>query len=550
MRTTLPPAPAFIRPRRALLSVTDKARLADLARVLDRHQIQLISTGGTAKALTAAGLQVTPIDDVTGFPEILDGRVKTLHPKVHGGILAVRDVPEHAAALDQHAIAPIDLVVINLYPFQHTIAQPDCTRPLAIENIDIGGPSMIRSAAKNHAYVAIVTDPADYDRLIHELDTSDGQISLAFREELAAKAFALTAAYDTAIAQYLSRPPTPPDAAVHDVRFPPTIVTQFTLDRPLRYGENPHQQAALYRDSDSAASSVVSARQLHGKELSYNNINDAAAAWSLALHLRSLSLAPHAACVIKHANPCGASVAGSVLHAVDEAIASDPVAAFGGILAVASTLDDAAATRLAEKDIFLEVLIAPGFTEEALAILRARSANIRLLECPAPPTADHAVARLEHRPIPGGLLVQEADVRLSDATQTQHRAGPAPTPGVQRTAAFLEPIVRSLLSNAVVIGGVSPTRPAALRMFGAGAGQMDRVTACRIAVEKSGANARGAVCFSDAFFPFADGPTILADAGVAAIVHPGGSKRDDETFALCDQRGVTCLTTGIRHFRH
>jgi phosphoribosylaminoimidazolecarboxamide formyltransferase / IMP cyclohydrolase len=547
----MPPSPDRVRPRRALLSVTDKAKLADLAKALSRHGIELISTGGTAKALATAGLAVTSIDSVTGFPEILDGRVKTLHPKVHGGILAVRDLPAHAASIAEHGISPIDIVVINLYPFQHTVAQADCTRPMAIENIDIGGPSMIRSAAKNHGYVAVVTDPGDYDRLIHELDTSEGHLSLAFREELAAKAFALTAAYDSAIAEYLSRQPARTNDQAHDVRFPPAIVAHYTMDRPLRYGENPHQQAALYRSADQgSASSVVAARQLHGKELSYNNLNDAAAAWQLALQLRSLGLSDHAACVIKHANPCGAAVADSAHDAADEAIASDPIAAYGGILAITSPVDVATATRLAQKDIFLEVLIAPAIHDDALEILRARSANIRILQCPLPLADSAARPGLEFKPIPGGLLVQEADTRLTDRGGLQHHAGPAPTPAQIRAAAFLEPVVRALLSNAIVIGGISPTRPTALRMFGAGAGQMDRLTSCSIAVQKSGANAAGAVAFSDAFFPFADGPTILADAGVGMIVHPGGSKRDADTFALCNARGVSCVTTGIRHFRH
>ncbi|MDX2130976.1 MAG: bifunctional phosphoribosylaminoimidazolecarboxamide formyltransferase/IMP cyclohydrolase [Planctomycetota bacterium] len=524
--------------RRALLSVSDKAGLVPFAAALARRQIEIISTGGTAAALRAAGIQVTTIDALTGFPEILDGRVKTLHPAVHAGLLAVRDSAAHAAQLEQHAIGTIDLVCVNLYPFEQTVARPDVTRAEAIEQIDIGGPSMIRSAAKNHAFVTVVTAPAQYDRVLHELDLHNGETTPALRAELAREAFALTSRYDAAIAAYLT------DAG--DARFPPLLTLTCVKVDDLRYGENPHQAAALYRRVGRApAGTVPLAEQLHGKELSYNNLNDAHAALSLARALASLDPARAAAAIIKHANPCGAALANDARTAIDQAIAGDPIAAYGGILALSAPLDADAADRLNTKDVFLEVVLAPDYDADALATLRARSANLRILRVGpevGPPEP------LELRSIPGGLLVQERDLRLAHADEYVRRAGPAPTPEALDLARFLECVARALVSNAVCIGARGESGAAML--VGAGAGQMDRVTACRLAVEKAGRHASGAVAFSDAFFPFPDGPEILIDAGVRTIVHPGGSKRDDETFALCEARGVTCLTTGLRHFRH
>lgn len=552
------PIPDLVRPVRALLSVSDKAGLVELGRTLTKHGVELVSTGGTANALRAAGLPVTPVEAITGFPEMMDGRVKTLHPKVHGGILAVRDLPEHAEAMRTHGIGPIDIVVINLYPFEQTIAREACTRAEALENIDIGGPAMVRSAAKNHAYVAIVTDPGDYDRLAHELDSRDGRLSLGLRQDLAAKAFALTARYDAAIAAYLSTDSAAPARTATDDApgaeplppdFPRTLAGVHRLSRTLRYGENPHQSAALYLPSTPAAGpSVATAEQLHGRELSYNNLNDGAAALALAVALDRAFPHRAAACVIKHANPCGAALADNAATAADEAIASDPLAAYGGILASNREIDAAAAERLAQKDIFLEVVIAPGFSGAALDILKARSANVRVLA--TGPWSRASASGLEQRVIAGGLLVQQPDDRVTRPADMQHRAGPRAAEHTLALAGFLEIVGRALLSNAVVIGGQSPTRPNAVRLFGAGAGQMDRLTSCRIAVEKAGTLAKGALAYSDAFFPFADGPTILANAGVGTIVHPGGSKRDQDTFTLCEARGITCLTTGVRHFRH
>ncbi|MBM4107649.1 MAG: bifunctional phosphoribosylaminoimidazolecarboxamide formyltransferase/IMP cyclohydrolase [Phycisphaerae bacterium] len=525
--------PDLIPVKRALLSVSDKTGLVALARALASRGVRLVSTGGTAKALAAAGFDVTPIEAVTGFPEMMDGRVKTLHPKVHGGLLAVRDDPAHLQAMRAHAIDPIDLLCINLYPFERTVACPDVTRDHAIENIDIGGPSMVRSAAKNADWVAVVTDPADYSALIAELDANAGATSLATRRRLQAKAFARTAAYDAAIAAWLAGDP-------DDDPFPHRLSLTLERVRSLRYGENPHQRAALYRLGPGAA--IAAARQLHGKELSYNNVNDAAAALDLALHLGRVTAGRPAACVIKHANPCGAAAGPTPADAVDLAIAGDALAAYGGILALSVPLDAPAAQRLSLKDVFLEVIVAPAFDDDALDLLRSRSANVRLLRVEAAPGAGTAI---DFRSIPGGVLAQTRDDAL--AGDFGHRAGPPPSEAQLGLARFLEPVCRALTSNAVCIGSAPAGRFA---LVGAGAGQMDRLQACRIAVEKSGDRSRGGVAFSDAFFPFPDAPGVLIDAGVSCLVHPGGSKRDDDTFALCREKGVTCLTTGLRHFRH
>jgi phosphoribosylaminoimidazolecarboxamide formyltransferase/IMP cyclohydrolase len=524
--------------RRALISVSDKSGLVPFARALAQRGVEIISTGGTASALQHAGIPVTPIDQVTGFPEILDGRVKTLHPAVHAGLLAIRGNPAHDAQMRTHNLRPIDLVCVNLYPFEQTIARPGIARDQAIEQIDIGGPSMVRSAAKNHAHVAVVTAPAQYERVLHDLAHHDGATSGPLRAELAREAFALTSRYDAAIAAYL--------AADHDARFPPLLTITCVKADDLRYGENPHQAAALYRRVGHARSgSIPHAEQLHGKELSYNNINDAQAALTLAQALGHLAPDAVAAAIVKHANPCGAACAADARAAVDLAIAGDPIAAYGGILALSAPLDADAADRLNTKDIFLEVIVAPDFDPDALAILRARSANLRLLRVgPEHPDPEP----LEFRSIPDGVLVQERDRRLARLDEYTLRAGPTPSDADLRLARFLECVARSLVSNAVCIGALGPGD--APMLVGAGAGQMDRVTACRLAVEKAGRHAKGGVAFSDAFFPFPDGPEILLDAGVRIIVHPGGSKRDDETFALCAARGAACLTTGLRHFRH
>lgn len=540
--------------RRALVSVSDKAGLIPFVQALAARHVEIISTGGTASALRAAGIAVTSIDDVTGFPEIMDGRVKTLHPKVHAGLLAVRDNPAHAAAMDQHQVRPIDLVVVNLYPFEQTIARQNVAEHEAIENIDIGGPSMLRSAAKNFEWVTVACSPSHYPRILADLDRHHGHTTRALRCELAADVFALTSRYDAAIAGYMCRE--------KSRLFPVLLSHTFVKADDLRYGENPHQAAALYRAAPTHSPNpwpgIASAEQLHGKELSYNNINDAAAALELVIALnRVIAMSADtsvSAAILKHTNPCGAAIAPTARDAIDQAIAGDPVAAFGGILALGDELDDDAAERLKTKEVFLEVIIAPRFSPGALDTLRARWANVRLL---AVGDLDAAIAahapQLEHRTIPGGLLVQERDLALADPAKLTLAAGPKPTRDQLRAASFLEATCRFLFSNAVCLGGATTGvsgGSGGVRLYGAGAGQMDRVTSCRLAVEKAGPLCKGATAFSDAFFPFSDGPQVLIDAGVTCIVHPGGSKRDQETFDLCNARGVTCLTSGLRHFRH
>ena len=534
----------LVRVRRALLSVSDKTGLVHFAKALHARGVELISTGGTAKSLRDAGLPVISVEEVTGQPEILSGRVKTLHPAVHGGILAIRSDAEHAAQLARQSITPIDLVCVNLYPFEQTIAKPGVSLEDAIENIDIGGPAMIRSAAKNHDSVAVITSPSQYDHVIETLARHDASTTQALRSELARQAFAHTARYDAAIAAYLS------GQAAH-ASFPALLSLTLAKSEDLRYGENPHQDAALYRmPGAQCGPCLLTAEQLHGKELSFNNIADANAALQLAVSLARLDSTRVAAAVVKHTNPCGASlVAGSVLDAVEEAIAGDPVAAYGGILAVSDEVDEQAAARLCAKDIFLEVLIAPGFEPSAMEMLRDRWTNLRLLatgEFGAHPA--HHTKALEYRFVDGGCLVQHKDEAWTDSFE--HKAGPKASHEQVQVARFLEVVVRFLFSNAIVLGGVSPNRPHAIRMFGAGAGQMDRVTACGLAVGKAGNLAEGAVAFSDAFFPFSDGPQLLIDAGVKAIVHPGGSKRDGDTFLVCEKHHVTCLKSAYRHFRH
>ncbi|MBC7773410.1 MAG: bifunctional phosphoribosylaminoimidazolecarboxamide formyltransferase/IMP cyclohydrolase [Pyrinomonadaceae bacterium] len=560
--------------RRALLSVSDKTDLIPFARSLEALGVQIVSTGGTARSLAEAGIRVMPIEQVTGFPEIMDGRVKTLHPSVHGAILARRDNAEHVAAMNTHGIEAIDLVCINLYPFEKTVSQPGVSLEDAIENIDVGGPAMMRAAAKNFHWVTICSSPKRYDQIVNELTASDGCTSLELRAELAAAAFGHTAEYDAAIASFLSR--RSPQA------FPQVLRLSYTRVDELRYGENPHQSAALYRDPASTGPTIVNSQQLHGKQLSFNNINDAAAALEVVKALRglvsaninsictatfgqgaggnesgsrhSLLLPDHVgACVVKHTNPCGAAVAPSVVAAIDAAIAGDPQAAYGGILAVNSDIDAAAARRIAVDETFFEVVIAPGYSDEALDILRKRWAHVRLLAVGS--RASSRARKLDYRSVPGGMLVQDRDSRQSTPEQWEHRAGPAPSPTQAAAAAFLETACKYVASNSIVIGGavtVSSSEHSSppIRLFGIGSGQVDRVTACRNAVAKAGDLCAGAIAVGDAFFPFSDGPRVLAEAGVKVIVHPGGSKRDQDTFDLCNEMGITCLTTGVRHFRH
>lgn len=532
--------PDLVHIKRALISVSDKTDLVPFARALADQGVEIISTGGTARALADAGVKVTPIDKVTGFPEMMGGRVKTLHPMVHGGLLALRDDPEHAAAMAKHGIRPIDLVCINLYPFEQTIAGAGVTQAEAIEQIDIGGPSMIRSGAKNFAWVTVVTSPASYDRVAQEMNANAGATTLRLRAELAAAAFGRTSEYDAAIAMYLTR--------TGGLAFPHVLRLGYIKTEELRYGENPHQEAALYRDPTSTGQTIVNARQLHGKQLSYNNINDAAAVLELAKVLHLLDPSRSGAAVVKHTNPCGAAMAGTLGEAVDLAIAGDPLAAYGGVLAVNRPLDAPAAERLCKADVFMEVIVAPEFEPAALEMLRARWTGVRLLA--VGDRSGSAARKLEYRSVPGGMLVQDRDVTPPAPEKWVLAAGPKPSADQIRIGAFAEAAARALTSNSIAIAAGGAGAPPAISLVGGGSGQVDRVSACRLAASKAGPRAKGAVAAGDAFFPFPDGPQVLIEAGVTIIIHPGGSKRDQETFDLCNKSNVTCMVTGTRHFRH
>ena len=522
--------------RRAVISLSDKSGLAELAAGLSRHTIEIVSTGGTAAKLREAGADVRDISDLTGFPEMMDGRVKTLHPKVHGGLLGVRDNPEHAAAMEEHEIAPIDLVVVNLYPFLKTVMS-GADRDTIIENIDIGGPSMVRSAAKNHAHVAIVTDPADYAALLEQLDTNGGT-TLEFRKTLAAKAFALTAAYDSTISQWFA-------FADQGQRWPQSWTRARTLKMPLRYGENPHQQAALYLPVGPAARGVAQAEQVQGKELSYNNLNDANAALELVAEFRD---GPPTVVIVKHANPCGVATRDSLLDAWNEALACDSVSAFGGIVAVNRPLD--AATAQAITEIFTEVVVAPDADDDAKAIF-ARKKNLRLLltgELPDPARGGQTIAV-----IAGGILVQDRDngVVARDALKVVTKRQPSEQE--LKDCLFAWTVAKHVKSNAIVYAKDGVTA-------GIGAGQMNRRDSARIAAiraeEAAEANGWaeprtvGSAVASDAFFPFADGLLAAAEAGATAVIQPGGSIRDDEVIAAADEAGLAMVFTGMRHFRH
>lgn len=528
--------------RRALVSVSDKTGLERFGRSLSAMGIEIVSTGGTARALRAVGLSVVDVSELTGYPEMMDGRVKTLHPSVHAGVLARRD--KDMPVLREHGIEPFDLVCINLYPFEQTIARAHTTEDEAIEQIDIGGPALIRSAAKNHQWVTVVTAPDQYDDVVEALERGAGATSIALRRDLAARAFARVSAYDHAIASYLSRRSDDDEAAM-----PSALCLALPGMGELRYGENPHQRAALYGAGHPAGPSVVGATQLHGKALSYNNLNDAAAALEVVEDLSGLRMWEYAACIVKHANPCGAGVASTAAEAIRAALDGDPVAAFGGILALDGPVDVASAEILASEKNFLEVIVAESFDPKALEILQNRWANVRLLavgeigDIAAPSDEVHLKA------IRGGVLAQSFDREPIDVSQWTHQAGPRPSEERLRDAAVIWAVTKHLTSNAVAIGA-REREGQAVRLYGAGAGQMDRLTACRLAVEKAGKAPRNSIAASDGFFPFADGPEVLLQAGVTMILHPGGSKRDGETFELCDRMGVTCLTTGTRHFRH
>ncbi len=513
---------------RALISVSDKSGVIEFARALAASGVSILSTGGTAKALADAGIAVTEVSAVTGFPEMLDGRVKTLHPRIHGGLLARRDLPAHMQALAANDIGRIDLLVVNLYPFQRTVARPDCSFDDAIENIDVGGPAMLRAAAKNHAGVVTVVDPADYAHVLEAIRA--GGVDAATRLALARKVFAHTAAYDGAISDYLSSLDT--DGARRP--FPDVLTEQHHKVQDLRYGENPHQRAAFYRDAEPAPGSLARYRQRQGKELSYNNIADADAAWEC------VKTFDEPACVIvKHANPCGVAIGADAADAYAKAFATDPTSAFGGIIAFNRPLDGAAATALARQ--FVEVLLAPAFTEEALAVLAAK-ANVRVLEVPIAAGAN----RFDVKRVGGGLLVQTPDVRNVDAAELRVVTRLAPTPRQLADLLFAWRVAKFVKSNAIVFC-------AAGRTLGVGAGQMSRIDSARIAAIKAtnaGLSLAGSVVASDAFFPFRDGLDVVADAGARCVAQPGGSVRDDEVIGAADERGIAMVFTGIRHFRH
>lgn len=514
----------------ALLSVSDKTGLVEFARALAGRGVKMLSTGGTAKLLQDSGIAVTEVSEHTGFPEMLDGRVKTLHPTIHGGILARRDLPAHVEAIRQAGIETIDLVVVNLYPFTQTIARAGCTLEEAIENIDIGGPAMVRSAAKNHAHVAVVTDPADYAAILHEMQTANGAVGAPMRFALAQKAFSHTAAYDGAISNYLT-------ALGSDGRradFPQRLNLNFELAQTLRYGENPHQNAAFYRDLEPAAGSLARYTQLQGKALSYNNIADADAAWEC---VRSFS---QAACVIvKHANPCGVAVAGHTLEAYRLAFATDPTSAFGGIIAFNRELDVETAQAVSGQ--FVEVLIAPAVTPAARALL-AKKENLRLLEVPLAPGAN----RFETKRVGGGMLVQSPDDFNVAAADLKVVTRVQPSPQQLEDLLFAWRVAKFVKSNAIVFCANGQTR-------GVGAGQMSRVDSARIAsikAQNAGLTLAGSVVASDAFFPFRDGLDVVAEAGAVAVIQPGGSLRDSEVIAAADERGIAMVFTAHRHFRH
>jgi phosphoribosylaminoimidazolecarboxamide formyltransferase / IMP cyclohydrolase len=515
--------------RRALLSVSDKSGIVGLARALAARGIELLSTGGTAKLLGEAGLAVREVSTHTGSPEIMDGRVKTLHPKIHGGLLGRRGIDE--AVMASQGIAPIDLLVVNLYPFAQTIAKPGCTYDDAIENIDVGGPAMLRGAAKNHASVTVVVDPADYGLLDAELSAHGGATSFATRQKLAAKAFAHTAAYDSMVASYLARQLPEGEA------FPPTLTLSLERLQPLRYGENPHQRAAFYRVPGDPADGIAAARCVQGKDLSFNNIADADTALACVQQFD----AP--ACVIvKHANPCGVAVAATPGDAYDAAYRCDPTSAFGGILAFNRPLDAATAHRILAQQ-FVEVLVVPALAPGCDAVLATKPA-VRVLVTGALPL--QRAPQRDVRSVGGGLLLQDADVATVGAGALRCVTRRKPTDAERRDLLFAWQVCRFVKSNAIVYARDAAT-------VGVGAGQMSRVYSSRIAAikaEDAGLTVRGAVMASDAFFPFRDGIEVAAAQGVTAVIQPGGSKRDDDVIAAADELGLAMLLTGMRHFRH
>jgi phosphoribosylaminoimidazolecarboxamide formyltransferase / IMP cyclohydrolase len=520
--------------RRALVSVHDKTGIVDFARGLADLGVEILSTGGTAKLIRESGVRVIDVSEATGFPEMLDGRVKTLHPKIHGGILARRDVPEHLDALEKHGITPIDLVVVALYPFEQTVARPGVTQAEAIEQIDVGGPTMIRAAAKNHGSVAVVTVRSQYAAVLDELRASGGSLSDATRFRLAQEAFRRTAEYDAAIAAYLAS--TPGDSGRGEL-FPQALRFEAERVLPLRYGENPHQDAAFYRQVGAPAVGLATMKQLHGPELGYNNLLDFSAALALLLEFEE-----PAAVVIKHTNPCGVSRAETVGAAMALAKASDPVSIYGGIVGVNRTLDAAVVQALA--GVFVEILFAPAFAPDALEEIKRTKKKCRVFEVACDRVLPARIA--EYRGVLGGLLVQTIDLADLEPANLKTVSKRAPTAAELDALRFAWRVGKHAKSNAIVL----TTRD---QVIGVGAGQMNRVDSARLAVMRAreiGLETKGAVCASDAFFPFRDGLDVVAEAGATAVIQPGGSLRDEEVIAAADERGLAMVFTGVRHFRH
>jgi len=518
--------------KQALISVSDKTGVLDFARALSGMGVNILSTGGTAKLLADNGIKVTEVADYTGFPEMLDGRVKTLHPKVHGGILARRDFPAHMAALEQHGIPMIDMVVVNLYPFQQTVAKEHCTLEDAIENIDIGGPAMLRSSAKNHKDVVVICDPSDYAPVLEELK-ANGEVAYETRFSLAKKVFAHTAQYDGSITNYFTSLGQDKQHATRSA-FPATLNLHFEKVQEMRYGENPHQLAAFYRDTAPPIGSLARYKQLQGKELSYNNIADADAAWECVK-----TFAETACVIIKHANPCGVAVGTSPLEAYSKALQTDPTSAFGGIIAFNCELDGNAAEAIAKQ--FVEVLIAPSFTESARQVFEAKQ-NVRLLEVPL----GDGVNAYDFKRVSGGLLVQSPDSKNVAVADLKVVTKKQPTQQQLQDLMFAWRVAKFVKSNAIVFCGNGMT-------LGVGAGQMSRVDSARIAsikAQNAGLTLVGSAVASDAFFPFRDGLDVVVQAGATAVIQPGGSMRDQEVIDAADEQGIVMMLTGTRHFRH
>ncbi|WP_224963365.1 bifunctional phosphoribosylaminoimidazolecarboxamide formyltransferase/IMP cyclohydrolase [Geomonas subterranea] len=515
---------------RALVSVSEKTGVVEFSRTLAGYGVEILSTGGTAKLLREAGIPVKDVSEFTGFPEMLDGRVKTLHPKVHGGILGMRENPAHVAKMQEHGIEPIDMVVVNLYPFEATVAKEDCTMEDAIENIDIGGPTMLRSAAKNNRDVTVIVDHADYQLVLDEMKASGGSVSRETNFRLAVKVYQHTAAYDGAISNWLGA-----RTGEGVAKYPDTLTLQYQLAQGMRYGENPHQSGAFYVEKGGKEASISTARQIQGKELSYNNIGDTDAA------LECVKQFDQPACVIvKHANPCGVAVAGNIMEAYDLAYKTDPESAFGGIIAFNRELDESTARAIVERQ-FVEVIIAPKVTEAASEIVAAKK-NVRLMECGFWP--EQPAARYDFKRVNGGMLVQDADLELFSELKVVTKR--APTDQEMEDLLFTWRVAKFVKSNAIVYGRSNAT-------VGVGAGQMSRVNSARIAAikaEHAGIPVQGAVMASDAFFPFRDGLDNAASVGVTAVIQPGGSMRDAEVIAAADEHNIAMVFTGMRHFRH